>query len=137
MDLPDEFRDLPPWAATLVTVLGVLVVVSFGLGVLSAGIAIGIELGSPTAGVLAVLGGLALVVVPTVVLVRARVAAPDLETVDESAGPVEELRQQYVVGDLDETTFENRLEELLDGDTESAGSPGPVSDEPEPSLERG
>lgn len=124
MDLPEQFRELPPWAALVVALGGALFVVSVVLGIVSAGIAIGIELGSATAGVLAVLGGLTLVVVPLLVVVylwssRSEPGETDEAGRTERDDRVEALRERYVAGEIDEEAFERRVADLL-GDSPGA-----------------
>ncbi|WP_323172174.1 SHOCT domain-containing protein [Natrialba sp. PRR66] len=133
MDLPDRFRDLPAWAAVLASVLGLLVVLtglSMVLGIVFAGIAVGMELGSPMLGVLAALLGLAIVTVPTIAVVLAlrggedeRDGGHDARSDDASDDRVATLRERYMAGEIDDETFEQRIDELLSGtDATTAGT---------------
>ncbi|ELZ04214.1 SHOCT domain-containing protein [Natrialba aegyptia] len=133
MDLPDRFRDLPAWAAVLASVLGLMVVLtglSMVLGIVFAGIAVGMELGSPMLGVLAALLGLAIVTVPTIAVVLALRGGEDerdgghgARSDDASDGRVATLRERYMAGEIDDETFERRVDELLSGtDATAAGT---------------
>lgn len=116
MESISAFRDLPSWATVLGGLLAALVamtVLSMIVGVVFAGIALGIELGSATVGIAAVLLGLAMVLVP-IAVGATMLRQSDDESVDEPADPVESLRTQYVDGELDEQTFERRLDALLE-----------------------
>ena len=42
----------------------------------------------------------------------------ETDTADDADDPLETLKQQYARGEIDETEFERRLEQLLDGDAE-------------------
>ena len=117
------FDDLPSWATILAVLLGLLVAltaVSTVLGVVFAGIAVGAELGSLTVGVVAALFGLAVITVPVAAIWVALSGDDDAETdrkepnaTHESSGAIDRLRDRYVAGEIDEDTFERRLDELL------------------------
>ena len=116
MESISAFRDLPSWATVLGGLLAALVamtVLSMIVGVVFAGIALGIELGSATVGIAAVLLGLAMVLVP-IAVGATMLRQSDDESVGEPTDPVESLRTQYVDGELDEQTFERRLDALLE-----------------------
>ncbi|SDR16354.1 SHOCT domain-containing protein [Natronobacterium texcoconense] len=144
MALPAWFRDLPTWAAVLSGLLGVLVLMtglSMVLGVVFAGIAVGIEIGSLAVGVVAALLGLTIVLAPVVAAVLALSSddAGESEQFDgerESTDPrVETLRERYLSGELDEETFERRLDDLLgDAGTDHRDSNSETSTSSERSL---
>lgn len=118
MKLPAWFRDLPTWAAVLGGLLAALVAMaalSMVLGVVFAGIAVGIEVGSIAVGIIAALLGLTIVLAPVVaaVLVLSSDDGETDEIADEPTPEVEALRERYLNGQLDEETFERRLDDLL------------------------
>ncbi|MFP8955202.1 SHOCT domain-containing protein [Natrialbaceae archaeon A-CW3] len=128
MKQPDWFRSLPTWARILGGLLGLLVVMtglSMVLGVVFAGIALGLEFGSVTLGLLAALVGLVLVLVPTVALVMIFTGDDRGADAGDDADPIETLKERYLAGEIDEGTFERRVDELLadaDGSQESVGT---------------
>lgn len=123
--ITERFDDLPSWVAAIAALLGLLVAltaVSTVLGVVFAGIAVGVELGSLIVGVAAALFGLAVVTVP-VVAVWMALSGDDDEAErnestanHESSDAVDQLRNRYVAGEIDEKTFERELDELLASD---------------------
>ncbi|WP_252700058.1 SHOCT domain-containing protein [Natronosalvus vescus] len=125
MKQPEWFRSLPTWARVIGGLLGLLVVMtglSMVLGVVFAGIALGLEFGSVTLGLLAAVVGLVLVLVPTAALVMIRTG--DDRGVD-AGDEVETLKERYLAGEIDEATFERRVTELLtaaDASQESAAT---------------
>lgn len=143
MELPAQFRDLPPWATALGALLAALVVLtglSMVLGVVFAGIAVGVELGSPLLGALAALVGLSIVVVPAVAIYLAYSggdAEGDRDEDTRAEDPVDALRERYVAGEIDEETFERRMDELLAGaDDPAAPESGPDATVRETALDR-
>ncbi|ADD06139.1 DUF2078 family protein [Natrialba magadii ATCC 43099] len=118
MELPAWFRDLPPGTTVLIALFAVFVgltALSMVLGIVFAGIALGLEFGSLTLGILTALFGLAIVVVPFIAALKVLSnGGNDVDSTDEESDPVEALRAQYVAGELDEETFEQRLTALLD-----------------------
>lgn len=122
MELSARFRELPAWAAVLSVLLGILVAMtalSMVLGVVFAGIAVGIELGSAVLGIIAVLLGLGIVLVPAVALVTL-LSNDDGDAGDDDVHPgdacddrVASLRREYMRGEIDEEHFERRLDALL------------------------
>jgi len=140
--LTEGFDDLPSWATVLAVLLGLLVAltaVSTILGAVFAGIAVGVELGSLTVGVVAALFGLAVVTVPVAAIWMALSRDDDAEAErevpnasHESSGAIDRLRDRYVAGEIDEETFERRLDELLASDrsrqTGSKPGTGPEAD---------
>lgn len=95
-------------------------------GIVAAGIAIGVELGSATAGVIAVVGALALVLGATVALVWAAreddtgdERRTDTPRTDRHPDQVERLKRRYLAGEIDEATFEERVETLLGGESDA------------------
>lgn len=126
MELPARFHELPTWAAVLSALVGLLVVLtglSMVLGVVFAGIAVGVELGSLAVGALAVLFGLLIFVAPVAAFLwlwasgddeDGSVAGGDGFDSEESAA-VDELRDRYVDGEIGEARFEREMDELLGG----------------------
>ncbi|QSG02674.1 hypothetical protein [Natranaeroarchaeum sulfidigenes] len=145
---PDWFEDLPAWATVVVVLLGLLAVMtaaSMALGIVFAAIAIGVETGSVIAGLLAGTLGLAVFAVPLLV-VAWWVMGDDVDhPVDDEGDTVDELRSQYLDGEINEATFERRLESFLDDgaelefdrseETEFDADPSPLN-EPEREHER-
>ncbi|SFC56411.1 Uncharacterized membrane protein [Halobiforma haloterrestris] len=128
MGVPAWFRTLPTWAAVLSGLLAVLVAMtalSMVLGIVFAGIAIGVEVGSLAVGIVAALLGLTIVLVPVVAAVLVLSSDDEPDTVgDEPIPEVDSLRERYLNGDLDEEAFERRLDELLaDADDEPGSLP--------------
>ncbi|MDJ1430982.1 SHOCT domain-containing protein [Halostagnicola sp. A-GB9-2] len=139
MELPTWFRDLPTWATVLSVLLGALVVMtglSMVLGVVFAGIALGVELGSIALGVVVALFGLAILLVPAVVAFMVLSSDDEDNEDDEStekADPIETLQQRYANGEIDEETFEARLDALLEEQDED----GPRRTDRNPRAEAG
>ncbi|WIV65712.1 SHOCT domain-containing protein [Natrialbaceae archaeon AArc-T1-2] len=124
MEAPAWLRDLPPWAAVVSALLGILVIltgISMVLGVVFAGIAVGIELGSVTLGVIAALVGLLIVLGPVLAFIIAFIGndegsrEDDPHTDDWEQDAVSEIKEQYLAGEIDEDTFEQRIDEMLAG----------------------
>ncbi len=117
MELPARFHELPVWAKVLAGLFGVLVAVtaaSVPLGVLFAAIAVGVETGSALAAVLAGTVGVGVLVAPVVALVWWLRSTTTVQPVDDDGDTVDDLREQYLDGEIDEATFERRLEAFLD-----------------------
>lgn len=136
MELPAWFRDLPTWATVLSVLLGALVAMtalSMVLGVVFAGIAIGVELGSLTLGIVAALLGLATLLVPAVVAFLVLSSDDENDESTEESVPIETLHQRYANGEIDEETFEDRLDALL----EEQGGDGPRRTDRNPRAETG
>lgn len=115
MDVPSRFRNLPPWAVVLIALAGVFVALTAAstvLGILFASIAVATEVGSAAAGVIVALVALAVLVVPLVAayLMLSGGDSPD----DRESDPISVLRQRYLDGEIDEETFERRLDVLMD-----------------------
>lgn len=135
MELPAWFRDLPAWAAVLSGLLGILAAMtalSMVLGIVFAGIAVAAEVGSLAVGVAAALLGLTIVLVPVVAALLVLWSDDTDEVGDVPSPRVESLRERYLNGDLDEETFERRLDELL-ADTER---PDPIPSDERPDEDR-
>ena len=99
----------PLWtgvAVTLFFVLPTLVIPGIPLWVSTA---LAVMLGPPIIGGLYVIYG----------LYRRLVGAPtaDPEPPDEPADPIDQLKHRYARGEIDESTFERRLETLIETDT--------------------
>ncbi len=110
------------YLAAFVAALGL---VAIGLSVLGVTLVLaGLSLlltGDANALGLALLAGTGLVTtvgLAVVVAVSARRLDRRVTEADRRPDPVEELTQQYVAGDIDERTFERRVERLLLGDVE-------------------
>lgn len=125
MNSMTQFRGLPLWMVLLLAAGVALVGVSTLLGVVFAGIAIGIELGSATVGVLAVLGGLFLFMIPLMAGVYLWVSGSERAETEESEqsetsdNAVEALKERYIAGEIDEETFEALVVDRLDGRSET------------------
>lgn len=130
--------DLSKATAVLGSVFGVLVVLAGLLilfGVVSAGAAIGAELGSATLGAIGALAAVALVLAPVVLLVIATANRRDTgipEPTESGADELSKLKAQYAAGEIDEPTLERRLDALLaarHGDADST-TPSEPTEEP-------
>lgn len=118
---PDWFEELPAWATVLVVLLGLLAVMtaaSMALGIVFASIAIAVETGSVIAGLLAGTIGLAVFAVPLLLVAWWALDVDSEQPVDDEGDTVDELRAQYLDDEIDEATFEHRLESFLDDGAE-------------------
>lgn len=145
MAVPDWFQDLPAWAQVPVLIVAVLVVMmaaTMSLGVVFAAIAIGVGTGSTTVGVLSGALGLAVFLGPLLVFAWVLSRSDAEESVDEHGSEIDELREQYVAGEIDEKRFEQELEGFLDDDaeldfgTDSVSTTDPVENDYEREQER-
>lgn len=122
MALAGWFNDLPPWATVVPILIGLVVVMtvaSMALGVVFAAIAVGVETGSTLVGLLAGTLGIAVIVGPLIAFAWMLTGSESDEAAEgEETDIVDDLREQYVAGKIDEETFERRIEGFLDDDAE-------------------
>ena len=123
MELPTKVGDLRSWLRWGGAVVVGLFVASTVLGIAFTSVVIAVELGSVVAGLLAVIGALLLVASPLPAVgfaLQNQSSRTGYTTAQrrEDNDAVTTLKEQYVAGEIDEATFEQRLSDRLeDGDS--------------------